>query len=166
MEKIRSTGAGGFRRYGKSSSKKETASSEEIHKPSFLDLWKTESKEDAGGIERKSPLDTEADIEDLVDDVHVQGEALKERPTYENIRSYKESVRKFLSCVVKRTLEVETREGGRFNPLKKQRKYTLIKIIDEKLEHLAAGIMQNQRAQLDILKRVEEINGLVVDLLS
>ncbi|MFP4179666.1 MAG: YaaR family protein [Spirochaetaceae bacterium] len=166
MEKIRSTGAGGFLRYGKSSSKKEAASLQEPHTLSFSELWESESKEDAPGIERKFPLDVEADIEELVDDVHEQGESLKERPTYENIRNYKESVKKFLSYVVSRTLEVETREGGKFNPLKKQRKYTLVKIIDEKLEHLAAGIMQNQRAQLDILKKVEEINGLVVDLLS
>ncbi|MFO7849660.1 MAG: DUF327 family protein [Spirochaetia bacterium] len=166
MEKIRSTGAGGFRRYGKSSSQKETSPLKETHASAFSELWEAEAKEDGGVVERSLPHNVEGDIEDLVDNVHVMGETLKEKPTYENIRTYKEAVRKFLTYVVNQTLEVETREGARFNPMKKQRKYTLVKIIDEKLEHLASGIMQNQNVQLDILKRVEEINGLVVDLLS
>lgn len=98
--------------------------------------------------------------------MHQQGEKLKEQPSYEHIREYKEVVRRFLSYVVTHSLEVETKEGARFNPMKKQRRYTLVKIIDEKLEQLASGIMQSQGAQLDILRKVEEINGLVIDLMS
>ena len=135
-------------------------------KPSFSEIWESETKGSVTGAERVLSHNVEADLEALVDEVHSRGESLKEKPTYENIRVYKEAVRKFLSYVIENTLEVETKEGARFNPMKKQRRYTIIKSIDEKLERLASGIMQSQVAQLEILRRVEEINGLVVDLLS
>jgi uncharacterized protein YaaR (DUF327 family) len=38
--------------------------------------------------------------------------------------------------------------------------------VDRKLEQLAAGILAGQHSQMDILARVEEINGLLVDLLQ
>jgi len=166
MARIQPTGAGDFRRYRKSSSKKSESDVRGVHRSSFSELWEAETSEPASAGWSGLHREIEENLESLVDDVHTYGERLKERPTYENIRSYKEAVRDFLSYVITNTLEVETKEGSRFNPLKKQRKYTLVKIIDEKLEHLASGIMQNQGAQLDILRRVEEINGLVVDLLS
>jgi uncharacterized protein YaaR (DUF327 family) len=48
--------------------------------------------------------------------------------------------------------------------MKKQKRYTMIRVVNEKLEKLAAGIMQNQYSQMEILRRVEEINGLIVDI--
>jgi len=41
----------------------------------------------------------------------------------------------------------------------------LIQVVDHKLEQLAAGILAGQRSRLEILARVEEINGLLVDLI-
>jgi hypothetical protein len=82
------------------------------------------------------------------------------------VLEYKRSVKEFLRYVVSHALEVEEREGVKFaNPLKKQKKYTMIKVIDQKVEQLAAGVLQNQRSQLDMLKAVDEIYGLLVDLM-
>ena len=105
-------------------------------------------------------------LEDLLDNIHEAGEALKELPTLQNVKNYKTSVSKFLKFVVKNSLEAETSAGSNFNPLKKQKKYTIIRIVDEKLERLAAGVLQNQSDKLNILEKIEEINGLIVNLLK
>jgi uncharacterized protein YaaR (DUF327 family) len=47
----------------------------------------------------------------------------------------------------------------------KRKKFTQVEIIDQKLEQLAAGILSNQKDQLGLLGKIEEINGLLVDLL-
>ncbi|MCK5198436.1 MAG: DUF327 family protein, partial [Spirochaetales bacterium] len=60
----------------------------------------------------------------------------------------------------------ETTAGANFNPLKKQKRYTIIRVVDEKLERLAAGVLQNQSDKLYILEKIEEINGLIVNLLK
>jgi uncharacterized protein YaaR (DUF327 family) len=41
----------------------------------------------------------------------------------------------------------------------------LIQVVDQKLEQLAAGILTGQASQLELLARVDEIAGLLVDLL-
>jgi len=45
-----------------------------------------------------------------------------------------------------------------------QKKYVIIRVIDEKLEDLAAHVLKSQGEQLDILDRIDEINGLLIDL--
>ena len=48
----------------------------------------------------------------------------------------------------------------------KKKRFTLVKVIDEKLESLVAEILRGQSEQLKILERIEEINGLIVDIIS
>jgi uncharacterized protein YaaR (DUF327 family) len=45
-------------------------------------------------------------------------------------------------------------------------KYSSVHIIDQKLDLLAADIMTGQVKQINLLKSIEEINGLLVDLLE
>jgi uncharacterized protein len=166
MDKIRRPGSGTFRKYRPPDTRKDSSPIDAQDRISFNELWEAKSKAASDTSAAAFIDDFDGSLEDLVDEVHSQGEKLKEKPSYEHIRDYKGAVKNFLAYVIRHTLEVETKEGSRFNPLKKQRRYTLIKTIDEKLERLAAEIMQSQGAQIDILSRVEEINGLVVDLLS
>jgi uncharacterized protein YaaR (DUF327 family) len=41
-----------------------------------------------------------------------------------------------------------------------------VKIIDNKLESLVQAVLQNQGKQLDVLERINEIRGLLVDLIT
>ncbi|HNY18153.1 MAG TPA: DUF327 family protein [Treponemataceae bacterium] len=100
----------------------------------------------------------------LLDEVHSSGDLLKEKPLPDNIVAYKNAVRSFVRYVVDRAYTVtESTSGG--NVLKRK-KFTQVQVIDQKLEQLAAGILSNQRPQLGLLEKIEEINGLLVDLLS
>ena len=66
--------------------------------------------------------------------------------------------------VVKHSRRVEHQEGVRLSLFKAPKRYTLIAVVDRKLEQLAAGILQNQRDKLEILRKVEEIQGMLVDM--
>jgi hypothetical protein len=162
MSKIEPTSGNKWPRFGKSTQKQEDA--QNVQASSFSGLVKSRKKEQEKVKEARFSAQVSADLEELVDDVHSEGERLKEEPTMENIRRYREAVSAFLQYVVANALEAETSEGARFNPLKKQKRYTMIRVVNEKLEKLASGIMQNQYTQMDILRRVEEINGLIVDI--
>jgi uncharacterized protein YaaR (DUF327 family) len=39
-------------------------------------------------------------------------------------------------------------------------------VVDRKLEEMAARLLSDQLSQLELLARLEEINGLLVDLLQ
>jgi hypothetical protein len=103
-------------------------------------------------------------LEELLDAVFAAGGALKATPTLEAIRAYRERVQAFLRHVVEHMMAVEESQSG-VNPLRRKR-YTQLKVIDRKLEALAASVLSAQREQLGILARVDEINGMLVDLVS
>ena len=44
--------------------------------------------------------------------------------------------------------------------------YTQVQVINQKLEQLAGDLVYNHKENIDLLKRLEEINGLIVDLLA
>jgi uncharacterized protein len=106
---------------------------------------------------------SEAQAAELLDSVHSFGDALRKDPNTENIKAYKKAVRNFVHYVVENAYGLTEQTSGR-NILKKK-KYTTVIVVDEKLERLAADLMSSQRDRLDILKRLDEIHGLLVDLL-
>ena len=101
-------------------------------------------------------------LEDLLDGVTAAGDRLKRSQTTEDIRAYRLAVKSFLRFIVDHVLDVEEHVSG-INVLKRK-KFTLVRVIDQKLENLANAVLLGQSDQLDILRRLEEINGLLVDL--
>lgn len=109
-------------------------------------------------------MSNEDALQFLLDAVNSSGDALRQRALPDTILSYKKSVKAFVNFVVKNSYDVTESTSGR--TVAKRKKFVQIQIIDQKLEHLAAGILANQRDQLKILAKIEEINGLLVDLMS
>ncbi len=117
----------------------------------------------ASGMAAGGLIGTET-TEELLDEVYQLGELLKKDPSFSALKKYKNSVKRFYKYVVSHSLEAD-RVNGRLNPRTMSRKqYTLISIVDEKLERLGACVLKNQKDQLDILKKVDEIYGILVDL--
>jgi uncharacterized protein YaaR (DUF327 family) len=125
-------------------------------------LEKSEQERETEAPRELSPSDDA--LKELLDGVHGAGDALKNRPFFEEIKQYRKAVRDFLHYVVENGYTVEEQVSGA--NLLKRKKFTLVQVVDRKLEQLAAGILAGQSAQMDILARVEEINGLLVDLLQ
>jgi uncharacterized protein len=107
---------------------------------------------------------SESDLEEILDGIHQAGEELAEDPGMQKVLVYKRRVQAFLSYVVKRSRRVDHQEGTRLSMFKQPKRYTLITVVDRRLEQLAAGILQNQTDKLEILRKVEEIQGMLVDL--
>jgi len=161
MEKITASGRSYRRKKSGSLGKKvEKGESKKLDFSSLLDIDRNEA------VSFEAIDFSHLNLEELLDDIHESGESLKESPTLQNVKTYKSAVSKFLRFIVKNSLKTEITAGSNFNPLKKQKKYTIIRIVDKKLERLAAGVLQNQSDKLFILEKIEEINGLIVNLLK
>ena len=97
----------------------------------------------------------------LKDAVHIAGSELRDRPFQKEILEYKRAVRNFINYVVENAFKIEksqTRSAGR------QKIYSQIRVIDSRLEELAAAIMSGQTTQLERVSKLDEIKGLLVDL--
>lgn len=125
-------------------------------------LESIQQQEEELAAELNGEAEYKGNLEDILDRVHERGERLKELPTVENVKKYRKAVSSFLKYAFARMFSVERNISG-VNILK--RKYfTRIKVIDRKIERLVADILQNQAAQLDLIAKVDEINGLLIDL--
>ena len=123
--------------------------------------------------------DTEA-IVLLKDRLDESGERLKERGTTEDFAAYKTAVRHFVKFVVAKNFTVDksvsdqrykkNKDGSLVRDAdgklaKVSREYLTIQVIDKKLDQLAAEVLVNHRDKIGILARINEINGLFVNLL-
>lgn len=124
-----------------------------------------EEASDSGAAEGLGSLGemSDADLSNLLDDIHGSGDRLKENPTIDAVQAYKKAVRDFVHYVVARSYSLEEKTSG--GKILKRKTYYRIAVIDESLEKLGAEILRNQRDKLEILRRVDEIYGILVDLL-
>ncbi len=108
--------------------------------------------------------DSRQGVRELLDGVFASGEALKKVPTMETIKDYRQKVKDFVKYVVQKSVRVEETLSGA-NILKRKR-FTLVRVIDEKLDALAASVLAAQKEQISILAQIDQINGMLVDLVS
>jgi uncharacterized protein YaaR (DUF327 family) len=121
---------------------------------------------------------SEEAVQELLDAVRSTGDDLKQRPLPDEIIRYKKAVRNFLHYVVQNGYAVEEHEGipnaqkpgykgSLWEPAaKKAKAFRVVQVVDRNLEQLAAGILAGQVSQLELLAKLEEITGLLVDMLS
>jgi uncharacterized protein YaaR (DUF327 family) len=126
-------------------------------------------------IQEALPVSVET-VNRLMEDVRAAGDTLRERPFPQEILSYKQAVKNFMHYVVDNGYRVEDHagipnylrpgfKGGRGGPASQDRKlYHAVQVVDRRLEELAAALMKGQLSQLELLSRLEEIKGLLVDL--
>ncbi len=124
--------------------------------------------EENGDIDNSAALlqkeaDREAEIGKQLDEIHSLGQQLTKRQSMETIKAYKAAVKKLLMDYLNNGMELEEQISSR--NILQQKKYLILRVIDEKLEKLVVGVLQTQVKQIDLLTKLEELQGLLVDLL-
>jgi uncharacterized protein YaaR (DUF327 family) len=116
-----------------------------------------------GDAPTASGPESDAQLEGLLDDVYATGQQLAANPSPENVIAYKKAVGRFVRQIVSASVELTETEGRLRKDMKKPR-YAVLHVIDDKLDKLGAYVLQNQKDKLEILRRVDELHGLLVDL--
>lgn len=136
----------------------------------FSDMLKKQDDEEKFSIEGMPPEIAKMSFEEalsfLLDQVTMAGDELKKEPYGDTFPKYRQKIAQFFRFVEKKAYdvqEIEVRRTARnLNPKKKY----IIKVVDDKLDQLARDILYNQADQLMMLAKVDEINGLLVDMIS
>jgi len=101
-------------------------------------------------------------LNSLLDQITAQGKKLGDVPTYSELKGYRELVRSFLGEIVGRAYVHQSQTG--WDRQGRQKMYSTIKEIDHQLAQLAEDVRQGQERQLEILGRLDNIRGMLVDL--
>ncbi len=98
----------------------------------------------------------------LYDDIKATGAKLTERLSLTDLKEYRAKVSEFMNEVV-----TNSHEFSRENFLDKRgrhRVYGIVKHVDKNLDELASELMKTEKDKMSILAKVDEINGLLIDV--
>jgi len=150
--------------------------SEKTDFSSFFNSLLSKTADDLGPMQKLPVSDDSVNF--LMDEVRDAGDRLISRPLPDEIIRYKQAVRSFINYIVQNNIVMDRDEGiqSKFKPgfkgqrsspaAEKRYSYTKIEVIDKKLEDLAAMLLANQGRQLELVSRLEEIKGLLIDLMQ
>lgn len=106
---------------------------------------------------------TEEELAQMLERVWEEGALLVQKPTVDRLTRYKEAITAFVQAIVQMSYGTRTSQGI----LRKngdRAVYTLVTVIDEKLDGLGRAILQGQKDPLEILRRTDELRGLLISL--
>ncbi len=96
--------------------------------------------------------------------ITTQGKKLAKHMDLKDMKHYRELIREFMNEIVNRS-----HKFSRENFLDKKgrhRVYTMIKLVDKNLDELAAELIKDEQDHLAILNKIDEIRGLLLDILT
>lgn len=91
-------------------------------------------------------------------EIDEQGKRLLKHPIRAEVERYRALVGKFVKEAMAQMTTIEKRTDRR------NRAFTLVKEIDKKLAELTEMLLDGQTKQLDVLAKLQEIQGMLVDL--
>lgn len=133
----------------------------------------------ASGVARKSPAPTSAQFQDalqastaatgrerlqeLLQKVTDQGEALAGRMDIVELRKYRQLVSDFLGEAMNETYTGDKQSS--FDARGRYKEYSTVRKVNAELEKLTARVLNDQKDNLAILEQLGVIRGLLVDML-
>ncbi len=104
----------------------------------------------------------------LKDAADIAADRLKSRQTPENFAEYRKKVTQFMRYIVKFNFKRVQKKHYRSNPKRhlKLNDYVQIQVVNQKLDEMARWLISSHRDTLGMLSRIEEISGLLVDLMA
>lgn len=106
--------------------------------------------------------DLQKRLSSLMEDITAQGEKLAKHMDIRDMRRYRELVKGFMNEVVNRSHEF-SRENF-LDRRGRHRVYGIVKLVDKNLDDLAGELLKDEKDNLAILGKVNEIQGLLLDI--
>ncbi|MBR2179783.1 MAG: YaaR family protein [Selenomonadaceae bacterium] len=101
-------------------------------------------------------------MEELLKQIDEQALKLSKTPTYDELKAYRTMIKNFVGTAVSLMYELHSQAG--WDRMGRQRAYTTVRKVDEKLEEMAEKIRLGHAEQLDIIASHDAIRGMLVDL--
>lgn len=100
----------------------------------------------------------------LVTEITDEGKKIAKHMDVRDMKQYRALIKEFMNEIVTRSHEFK-RENF-LDRRGRHRVYGMIKVIDEDLDELAAELMKEEKDHLVILAKIDEIRGLLLDILT
>lgn len=113
-------------------------------------------------ISRIAESELQEKLSAMMGQIVEQGNSIKKRRNISDMRRYRELIKSFLNEVVNRSHEF-SRENF-LDRRGRHRVYGIIRLVDETMDKLAAELIADEQDGIEILRLVDEIQGLLLDI--
>ncbi|MFZ5642047.1 MAG: YaaR family protein [Bacillota bacterium] len=112
---------------------------------SFMDMAKREN--------------ADQQLKEMLDSIIKLGEKIKSTPNIQGIREYKKQITEFLTFVLKNCYRI-SKDFSMYSS------HLLIRVdvINKKIDDLISDFLEDQKNNIKLIKNVDEISGLLLDL--
>ena len=100
----------------------------------------------------------------MLEDIVQQGKKIAKRTDISEMRQYRQLIKEFLNEVVNRSHQF-SRENF-LDRRGRHRVYGIVKLIDKNLDELAEELIKDEKDNIAILNKIDEIRGLLLDILT
>ncbi len=100
----------------------------------------------------------------LLEDITKEGKKISKHMDVRDMKYYRSLIQEFMNEIVSRSHKF-SRENF-LDRRGRHRVYGIIKLVDENLDLLAAELMKEEKDHLLILSKIDEIRGLLLDILT
>ncbi|MBP1996199.1 YaaR family protein [Paenibacillus eucommiae] len=99
----------------------------------------------------------------MMQQITLQGDRLAKSMTVRELRQYKTLVKQFLEETARRGVSLRDTRG--WDRRGRTKRYKLLEEIDRELLNMADELLENEQGRIDILQRIGEIRGMLINLL-
>ncbi|WP_413364228.1 YaaR family protein [Lysinibacillus sp. 3P01SB] len=112
-------------------------------------------------IKQGSKMETEQ-LTRLLGDISAAGERVARSRNLRELTRFKMLVKRFLQEAVNHGLE--TKQSHTWNRFGEGRRLKIVETVDERLVELASDILDEEKETIDLLDKIGEIKGLLINL--
>lgn len=141
----------GFRPLGQNRTSNDAAA-KQIQPRSFADVM---VQQDADRSQEQ--------LQQKLQDIHKQGERLAKVMTVRELKLYRQMVKQFLEDTIRRGVVLKEVKG--FDRRGRIKRYKLLDEIDATLVSMAEDLLVSEQGRIDLLNKIGEIRGLLINLL-
>lgn len=141
----------GWRPFGKELIRTENTTPHTVEQRSFSDSLR-QHDEKAG----------QEQLNRLLDQIHRQGERLSKSMTVRELRQYKLLIKQFLEETARRGVGLKDTRG--WDRRGRTKRYKVLEEIDAHLLAMADELLETEQGKIDLLHRIGEIKGMLINL--
>ena len=106
--------------------------------------------------------DLQAKVDELLSDITAQGNRLAEHMDIRDMKKYRTLVKDFINEVVNRSHKF-SRENF-LDRRGRHRVYGMVRLVDKNLDDLAQELVKDEKDNIKVLGKVDDIRGLLLDI--
>lgn len=108
--------------------------------------------------------DLQARLNTLMEEITMQGDKLAKHRDIRDMRKYRALIKDFMNEIINRSHSF-SRENF-LDRRGRHRVYGIIRLVDRNLDELAKALVSDEKENIDILSKIGEIRGLILDIFS